>query len=79
MAIRLAALGVAVCRIGLLMVGLTRAVGGLALTGEVGGEAITGEVTAAGGELETVTAVLVMLELGGELPALLAVSVALLG
>lgn len=54
MAIRLAALGVAVWRIGLLMVGLTRAVGGLVLTGEEGGEDITET-----GEEEVVTAVAV--------------------
>lgn len=48
-AIRLAALGVAVCRTGLLMVGLTSAVGGFVLpaveeVGEEGGEDITGEL-----------------------------------
>ena len=48
-AIRLAALGVAVCRMGLLMVGLTSAVGGFVLpaveeVGEEGGEDITGEL-----------------------------------
>ena len=43
LAMRLAALGVAVWRMGLLMVGLTRAVGGLVLTGEEGGEDMTGE------------------------------------
>ena len=47
-AIRLAALGVAVCRMGLLMVGLTSAVGGFVLlaveeVGDEGGEDITGE------------------------------------
>ena len=50
-AIRLAAFGVAVCRIGLLMVGLTVAVGGFVLlaveeVGDEGGEDITGDVAA---------------------------------
>ena len=50
-AIRLAAFGVAVCRIGLLIVGLTSAVGGFVLlaveeVGDEGGEDITGEVAA---------------------------------
>ena len=57
-AIRLAAFGVAVCRIGLLMVGLTRAVGGRVLlaveeVGEEAGEDITGEL----GELMVVLVV----------------------
>ena len=52
-AIRLAAFGVAVCRIGLLMVGLTVAVGGFVLlameeVGDEGGEDITGEVATLG-------------------------------
>ena len=51
-AIRLAALGVAVCRIGLLMVGLTSAVGGFTLTGEDAGDDMTEETD----EEEVVTA-----------------------
>ena len=63
-AIRLAAFGVAVCRIGLLIVGLTSAVGGFVLLaveemGDEGGEDITGEVAA-------VTPVVVVVVVGEE-------------
>ena len=67
-AIRLAAFGVAVCRIGLLIVGLTSAVGGFVLLaveemGDEGGEDITGEVAA-------VTPVVVVVVVGEEEAAL---------
>ena len=71
LAIRLAALGVAVCSTGLLMVGLTRAVGGLALTGDEAGEdiVVTGEVedvVTAVEAVAVVTAVEVVVEVEGE-------------